>query len=153
MLLCACRSRMAWPYRSVLCPPPWDDWGGDEGHRVRTDAQYIWPIPGGNVIPIKYHAQAWMQGSLSSDPQQILCLSFPALGSRGSVSEKSVGGGCFISPKAHSVLPASSTLFTRPQVPQGGWPPPLGTKDTPRSPSISCSMVLSSFYSNLSHHG
>lgn len=28
MLLCACRSRMAWPYRSVLCPPPWDDYRG-----------------------------------------------------------------------------------------------------------------------------
>lgn len=37
MLLCACRSRMAWPYRSVLCPPPWDDYRGCGGVRAQNE--------------------------------------------------------------------------------------------------------------------
>lgn len=71
----------------------------------------------------------------------------------GALSLRSLWMECFIFPKAHSVLPASFTLLTRPRVTQGGWTPPLGTEDTSGSPSISCSMDLSSFYSNLSHHG
>lgn len=71
----------------------------------------------------------------------------------GALPLRSLWMECFIFPKAPSVLPDSFTLLTRPRVTQGGWTPPLGTEDTPGSPSISCPMDLSSFYSSLSHHG
>lgn len=71
----------------------------------------------------------------------------------GALSLRSLWMECFIFPKAPSVLPTSFTLLTRPRVTQEGWTLPLGTEETPGSPSILCSMDLSSSYFNLSHHG
>lgn len=110
----------------------------------------IWPIPGSNMLPIKHHAQAWTQGSLGSEPQQILCLIFPIRGSRDYVSKKPVDGVFYIS---QSPLCPPCLLHLVNQVPKAlGEAEPLflfpgGSQG---NANTSCTMGLGPFCCNLS---
>ena len=130
MPLCACRSRMAWPYRSVLCPPPWDDCGGTEGTELEQAPPETSGLPQGNILPGKHHAQAWIQRKLSSDQKQIFCLSFPAsTGKQGLVTEKAVDGVFYI-PQSPLCPPRLLQLVSQAQKSPRGLNPSSRGSDT-----------------------
>lgn len=112
---------MAWPYRSVLCPPPWDDCGGQE---ERAQSENRLPLThlaypkweyAPHEIPCSGLDMRKLQFRHSADPLPQV----PTCGSRDSVPEKPVDEDVYV-PQNPFLLSAAFTLLTRPQS-HSGW--------------------------------
>lgn len=85
--LCACRSRMAWPYKSVLCPPPWDDCRGEmvqSEHRL-PDLQHLPKYMAYSQVdyePIKWYVRAGRRETSVPNPQYTVRIHFTIYRSR-----------------------------------------------------------------------